>query len=269
MDANNNSIVSWVFLSHSNEDYERVTFVRNTLEKYHKRPIMFFLKCMTNKKELDPLLKREIDAREEFILCDSENARKSDFVREEVEYIKSQERKYQTIDLNASDDEIEEALREYVDRDKVFISCSHNDNELAMHIGDLIKNAGYTLMSLNAGMSLGDTFCSGEIYGDCMRNILKKTVDRGYFLLLLSKSSIQSHWVFNETEEMIHQGGQKWIIPVICEQLYCDSHPSYPSWLKSITATRSLINVSDITSVEEKASMIVKHFVKYDRSLSR
>lgn len=260
MDANNNSIVSWVFLSHSNEDYERVTFVRNTLEKYHKRPIMFFLKCMTNKKELDPLLKREIDAREEFILCDSDNARKSDFVREEVEYIKSQERKYQTIDLNASDDEIEEALREYVDRDKVFISCSRNDNELAMHIGDLIKMAGYTLMEPQ------ELILEGSNFENQLGNILKETATRGYFLLLLTKSLINSRWVSCEVEKMIHWGGRKWIIPVLCDHVDVEG---YPDWLNSIIEEHSPIIVSDINNMEDKAIEIVRLFVKYDRSLSR
>lgn len=256
---NNNNIVSWVFLSHSNEDYERVTFVRNTLEKYHKRPIMFFLKCMTNKKELDPLLKREIDAREEFILCDSENARKSDYVQEEVEYIKFKQRKYQTINLNASDEDIEEALREYVDRDKVFISYSQVDDDLAKGIGGRLKKAGYMLQNNRLSSFTGDLASHIE-------DTLKETVTRGYFLLLISKSSILSHWVFHEAEEMIRQGGEKWIIPVICEQADVDS---YPSWLNSIMAKCHSINVATITNTEEKASEIVRLFVKYDRSLSR
>ena len=41
----------WVFLSHSNKDYEKVRIVRNLLEDQHFRPIMFFLCCMEDHKE--------------------------------------------------------------------------------------------------------------------------------------------------------------------------------------------------------------------------
>ena len=91
----------WVFLSHSNKDYEKVIKVRDLLEKHSFRPLMFFLKCLNDKDEIDDLIKREIDCRGRFILCDSENARKSDWVKREVEYIQSKQRVYQTIDIDA------------------------------------------------------------------------------------------------------------------------------------------------------------------------
>ena len=34
----------WIFLSHSNKDYESVRKVRNLLEDEGRRPLMFFLK---------------------------------------------------------------------------------------------------------------------------------------------------------------------------------------------------------------------------------
>lgn len=92
---NNNEI--WVFLSHSHEDYEKVRKVRDMLEDQHMRSLMFFLKCLNDHDEIDSLIKREIDCRTRFILCDSENARKSDWVKEEVKYIKDQDRIYETI----------------------------------------------------------------------------------------------------------------------------------------------------------------------------
>lgn len=59
----------WVFLSHSNEDYEKVRLVRNMLEEDGLRPIMFFLKCLNDEEEIDDLIKREIDCRTRCILC--------------------------------------------------------------------------------------------------------------------------------------------------------------------------------------------------------
>lgn len=36
----------WIFLSHSYEDYDRVRCVRNMLEDYGMRPIMFFFEML-------------------------------------------------------------------------------------------------------------------------------------------------------------------------------------------------------------------------------
>lgn len=90
----------WVFLSHSHEDYEKVRKIRDLLEDQHMHPLMFFLKCLNDHDEIDSLIKREIDCRTRFILCDSENARKSKWVKGEVEYIKSKDRICETINID-------------------------------------------------------------------------------------------------------------------------------------------------------------------------
>lgn len=51
----NNEI--WVFLSHSNKDYEKVRQVRNMLEEMSLRPLMFFLHCLNDDDEIDTLIK--------------------------------------------------------------------------------------------------------------------------------------------------------------------------------------------------------------------
>ena len=79
----------WVFLSHSSKDYDKVCLVRNELEKYNFRPLMFFLKCLDDdkyNKEVENLIFREIDSRSRFILCNSSNAQNSEWVKKEVEY---------------------------------------------------------------------------------------------------------------------------------------------------------------------------------------
>ena len=38
---------SWIFLSHSHNDFEKVREVRNILEVQGHNPLMFFLKCLT------------------------------------------------------------------------------------------------------------------------------------------------------------------------------------------------------------------------------
>ena len=128
-DYSNNEI--WVFLSHSNKDYEKVRQVRNMLEEQSLRPLMFFLHCLNDDDEIDSLIKREIDCRTRFILCDSDNARNSHWVQKEVEYIKSQNRICETIDLSKSMDEIMSTLQDFINKTRIFISYNREEYKLA------------------------------------------------------------------------------------------------------------------------------------------
>lgn len=92
---------------------------------------MFFLKCLNDDKEVDDLIKREIDCRTRFVLCSSENARNSEWVREEVKYIKSKNRICETIDLSKNLDEIKKALNDFITKTRLFISFNHDEMDLA------------------------------------------------------------------------------------------------------------------------------------------
>ena len=140
--ANNNEI--WVFLSHSNKDYEKVRQVRNMLEEQSLRPLMFFLHCLNDDDEIDSLIKREIDCRTRFILCDSENARKSHWVQKEVEYIKSQNRICETIDLSKSLDEIMATLQDFINKTRIFISYNREEYQLA----NMVLLTGHGILAL-------------------------------------------------------------------------------------------------------------------------
>ena len=89
----------WIFLSHSNKDFKKVREIRNYLEEKDCRPLMFYLKCLSNDDEINDLIRREIDCRTRFIICDSENARASKWVQSEINYIKSKARNFEVLDL--------------------------------------------------------------------------------------------------------------------------------------------------------------------------
>lgn len=131
----------WVFISHSTKDFELVRLIRNALEKIGRRPILFYLKCLSNKEEVSGLLKREIDARPRFILCDSKNARASEYVQEEVDYIQSKQRMYETIDLSQVDfdspnieQEILDLIKPFHRRTSVFLSYNRNEQYIASQL---------------------------------------------------------------------------------------------------------------------------------------
>ena len=64
----------WVFLSHSNKDYDRVKEVRNMLESMSFRPIMFYLLCLSDNDEVveDDYEDEEDDFKDDLDLIDDD-----------------------------------------------------------------------------------------------------------------------------------------------------------------------------------------------------
>lgn len=132
---------AWVFLSHSNKDFEKIIRIRNRLEELDYRPLLFFLKCLDDDKEVFELIKREIRARDRFILCDSKNSRESEWVQKEVDYIKSLGRPYELINLDAGDDEIDRCIERFDERSTVFIWST--SDEIADIIAENLINKAF------------------------------------------------------------------------------------------------------------------------------
>lgn len=175
----NNEI--WVFLSHSHEDYEKVRKVRDMLEDQQMRPLMFFLKCLNDHDEIDSLIKREIDCRTRFILCDSENARKSDWVKEEVNYIKSLDRIYETIDLDWSIEEIKQRLDEFKRKATLFISYNRENQYLAKSVYERLNKYDFHVFVDMMSMRSGDWYQAHTI------SSLDKAAENGYIIALINE----------------------------------------------------------------------------------
>lgn len=141
--GNNNEI--WVFLSHSHEDYEKVRKVRDMLEDQHMRPLMFFLKCLNDHDEIDSLIKREIDCRTRFILCDTEESRKSAWVQREVEYIKSKDRNFDVWDLTTDEKNVLKQIEEIKKKATIFISYNRDEYMLAEQVYDRLCKYDFDL----------------------------------------------------------------------------------------------------------------------------
>jgi len=64
----------------------------------------FNLKCLNSDPRTFELIKREIDARNWFLLCNSINSKESEWVQREVNYIKNllPKKNYEELDLNSS-----------------------------------------------------------------------------------------------------------------------------------------------------------------------
>ncbi|MBR3455384.1 MAG: toll/interleukin-1 receptor domain-containing protein [Bacteroidaceae bacterium] len=183
--ADNSNSEIWVFLSHSNKDYEKVRQVRNMLEDQSLRPLMFFLHCLSDDDEIDSLIKREIDCRTRFILCDSENARNSKWVQKEVEYIKSQNRVCETIDLSKSMDEIMTTLQDFINKTRIFISYNREEYALAEMVYNRLSQYDFSVY-IDRAWDFNSTY--HQNYMDALDYLEKSVVKaNGYVVAIMNE----------------------------------------------------------------------------------
>ena len=238
----------WIFLSHSNEDYEKVRRVRNMLEEDGLRPIMFFLKCLNDHDEIDDLIKREIDCRTRFILCDSPNARKSDWVKEEVNYIKSKDKSFEIIDLSQSDEIIKKQLKEFKAKTNLFFSYARKDYNLAQAIVTRLRKYDY-----NVFFDCDSIIC-GSNYESQINDQITNAASVGYVIALLTPKGLISNWVNSELEMSKSIGKSHRIISVI----WGNSTPSCAEGTSIIRLNepyQSRINANDV------CDEIIKHLI--------
>lgn len=184
----------WIFLSHSSEDFNKVRKIRNYLEEKSYRPLMFYLKCLESDEEIYDLITREIDVRTRFILCDSENARCSDWVKKEMDYISNQNppRSFLRIDLSQADDVIYRQLDSYVNQMNIYISCTRNHNDLFREIRLRLNK-----YDLNVLPDL-DSCYSGNSFAQEIEKQISHAANNGYYVFLYSKDIINSSFVASE-----------------------------------------------------------------------
>lgn len=214
---NNNEI--WVFLSHSHKDYVKVCQVRNLLEEQKFRPLMFFLCCLDDDQEIDNLIKREIDHRTRFIYCESENSKKSKWVQEEVKYIKSKDRVFETINLDLPITEIKKQLVNFRKKTNIFISYQHDDVELAKTIACRLKKYEF-----NVWIDFSE-IRAGNDYSKNIVDALLNAVNNGYVLALLNNRILNPQgWTRAELKTALEKGDhpERSIIPVIQDRLLWD-----------------------------------------------
>lgn len=180
----------WVFLSHSNKDYEKVRMIRNMLEEKEYRPLLFFLKCLDEDTEIDTLIKREIDARNKFILCESENSRNSKWVQDEVEYIKSTGRMYETINLDEPLSKIKKLINKFDKRNSIYLSYTRQDDEFANTLYKELRRNDYKVFYEI------DTI-SGNII-NILNNAINDAIRHGYVISLISEHYLSSSFCLEE-----------------------------------------------------------------------
>lgn len=181
--------------------------IRNYLEERSCRPLMFYLKCLSNDKEIDDLIKREIDCRTRFIICDSVNSKSSSWVQSEIKYIKSQQRSYDTIDLSSSEEEIIEKLDQIIKSTQIFFSYSRNDTYLVRNVYSHIRKYDIRCVGMYDEMPNR----SFNMQENVMQSIdLAK--DFGFVVFFASEKSMSAKFVVAELQYALERGAKMLVL---------------------------------------------------------
>jgi hypothetical protein len=167
---------------------------------------MFYLKCLSNDDEIDNLIKREIDCRTRFIICDSENSRESKWVQSEVAYIKSQLRSYDVIDLSNSKEEINRQLDKIIKNTQIFLSYSRSDAEFVSVVYSHVRK--YDLRCYYEEKE----FVATKNYPEQVNNAIDLAKDFGFVVFFASEKSLASKWVIYELQYAVDQGAKMLIL---------------------------------------------------------
>lgn len=222
----------------------------------HMRPLMFFLKCLNDHDEIDSLIKREIDCRTRFILCDSENARKSDWVKEEVKYIKDQDRIYETINVDWPIEKIKSKLSEFKRKATLFISYNRENQKLARTIYERLSKFDFQIF---VDM---DLLRPGDDYLKTIISSLDSAAANGFIIALMNDrvlaSGSGSRHEIRRALNYDRKNGTKSIIPFVTTKGLVESisHDEELGILKGY----DIRDISDIQSIEQ-CSEVVNHVI--------
>ena len=238
--SNGKSEGGYVFVSHAHKDIHEIRKIRNFLEENGFEPICFYLRCLSDNDEILDLIKREIDAREWFLLVDSINARESNWVKTEVEYIKAKDHKKMiSISLDNQED-ILQVLNRLSTSMSVFLSYSHKDSYIAEAIyKECLKHDFKVFYDLKS-IRVGDDWRASST------NALEEASKYGCVVLILSASSLNSNFVMRELRFAVSKNA--YIIPIIVDD--CILPEKVMSYLSMHQHYRLMTPVSDEQIVE-------------------
>ena len=198
---NNNG--SWIFISHSSDDIEKIRIIRNEFEKYGQNPLAFHLRCLNtdtenNKIELYDLIQREIEARDWFVYCESESARKSEFVKMERDYVQKCEKVFiWRINLDDDIEKIKLLVRDICCSIQVYVISSHRDYKLSSPLIQELKKNDFSVWEE------GNNMLPGLSLERSMTNSIRDISKRGFTLFICTKETIGNRNILLELEYAI------------------------------------------------------------------
>lgn len=211
---------AWIFVSHSHEDLAQVRVIRDALEARGHNPLLFFLNCLGDDAEVDTLIRREIEARTWFVLCDSENARNSRWVRSEVEIIKNlAEKVYEVIDLDSDLEDQVTRIDRLSKRATVFLSYARHDSAVADRLQQALRDRDYAVWDPQTA--------PGMDWATDLRRGVQNAMTNGLFVLLLSPAALESPSVQAELDYALELEAQLpgRLVPVLASPIDSEMLP--------------------------------------------
>lgn len=124
-------------------------------------------------------------------------------MQEEVEYIKSKGRMYETINLNEPLEKIKKTINNFNKRNSIFISYTHHDQKFANDLYDeLIKNEYKAFLDRISIMP-------GSVFIDEITNAINDAVKHGYIICLISEYYLSSTFAKNELSFALEKSNSK------------------------------------------------------------
>ncbi len=242
----------WIFISHSHRDIKTVRKIRNRFEELGFEPLLFYLKCLTDKNEIEGLVRREIQEREWFVYVDSDNSRSSDWVKSELGYLKELgNKKFFEIDARRNVIEQVNAIARGL---KVYIISSHIDGEAADTLTDALVDREFLVLNNDQ-----ETLDTPEKYMSSLERVLEETARDGFVIFLASEASVRSMWPRAELMRALEEGAT--VIPLL---LGDTSIKELPIMLRNVRA----FNISHSPTEEELERVLdeLYHYVGYKMS---
>jgi hypothetical protein len=191
----------WVFLSHSSKDYEEVKVVRDYLEEHSFNALMFYLKCLDHDptgSETQSLIYREIDARNIFVLCNSEHAENSTWVRDEVSYVKSSINNKVYTELNIDNMKQRKCtelsiLDDLINSSTLYLIYGSKDKEIATNISQFLSSEGFKV------------FVGNQIQKTYITESMIEIKSDSTIIVFVSADSMNSSWYRKLMESVNNQ----------------------------------------------------------------
>lgn len=202
----------WIFLSHSSRDIMKVRIIRNEFEKHGQNPLTFHLRCLNadteeGRKELDSLIKREIDAREWFVFCESEAAANSEYVQMEKAYIiASGKKKIWSIDMTLPIEKLIDKVNDICTQIKVYISHRKRKYNVAHMLEEELVKRDFDVWTDN-------WLTPGEQFQQKMSKEIEEAAQYGFLVAIISDDFAHSFQATFEVPYAISKGAK--IIPLV------------------------------------------------------
>lgn len=250
----------WVFLSHSSKDYESVKLVRNYLEDNGFSALMFYLKCLENRdndKSVQDIIKSEIEARNIFVLCNSENAKSSYWVRKEFHYVKTLKNKIiKEIDMETFKYRKATALSvlDTLINNATLYFIYHSENkEIVTKIYDFLNIKGFKILKNYSNTTSNTNNKKSENFAAA----IEEASEEGTTLIFLSKKVLDSKWFWTKKGIALDTNNKNFIIPIVLDDVRIDEFPAFINSRYILTLNTNFNEDDYLSEIEDMINRVI------------